>query len=676
MKPIINLKKGSCMLWSPFNLVNKSLVISALILVVLHAPLQAQEDQYTRPSWWFGVAAGGNFNFYQGSTHQLNALFTPPATFHDGQGVGLFLAPLLEYHRPGTMLGFMLQGGYDGRNGKFDQVKTACNCPSDLSTDLSYISVEPSLRLAPFKSNFYLFAGPRFAFNQAKSFTYKQGVNPDIVGQTAPVDVTGDFSDINKTQISGQIGAGIDIMLSSKKRHTQFALSPFVSFHPYFGQTPRSVETWNITTIRGGAALKFGVGHKIEVPKKEEVLPPVVVAVVEPEVKFTVAAPKNPPTVRMIHETFPIRNYVFFDLGSTEIPGRYVLLKKEQAQDFREYKLVSNPPRNLSGRSERQMVVYYNILNILGERMVNNPTTNIRLVGSSEQGKKDGREMAESIKEYLVSVFGIDASRITTEGRDRPAIPAVQPGGTLEIDLLREGDRRVTIESSSPVLLMEFNSNPPPQDIIVIQEAPADSYVSFDVEGEEEAFTSWSLELTDDKGVVQNYGPYTEQQVTIPTKSILGNQPEGDYKVTMIGQTKSGTTVRKESTTHVVLWMPPKDEEVMRFSVIYDFNRSKATPVYEKYLNNVVIPKIPTDGTVVITGHTDIIGGEEYNQKLSLARANDTRAILEKGLKKAGRSDVKFEVSASGEAQAPFSNKFPEERFYNRTVIIDIVPQK
>jgi len=45
-------------------------------------------------------------------------------------------------------------------------------------------------------------------------------------------------------------------------------------------------------------------------------------------------------------------------------------------------------------------------------------------------------------------------------------------------------------------------------------------------------------------------------------------------------------------------------------------------------------------------------------------------------LTKAGRNDVKFEVEGFGEDEksAPFENKFPEERSYNRSVIIDIVP--
>ena len=100
--------------------------------------------------------------------------------------------------------------------------------------------------------------------------------------------------------------------------------------------------------------------------------------------------------------------------------------------------------------------------------------------------------------------------------------------------------------------------------------------------------------------------------------------------------------------------------------------------MYEKYLTDVVTPKIPANGTVSLQGHTDIIGGETHNMELSLARANEVRSIIEKALSKAGRNDVKFEVSGIGENQtlSPFENKHPEERAYNRTVIIDIIPPK
>lgn len=652
------------------KLILKSILLIGLVWFNLQTPIQAQEVQYTKPSWWFGLAGGANFNFYEGSTHQLTSDFTPPAVFHKGDGIGLFLAPLIEYYRPETSWGFMLQAGYDNRKATFDQVDSACNCPTDLKTNISYITVEPSLRFAPFKSNLFLFAGPRVAFNMDKSFTYQLGINPAYPNQAPTPEVKGDLSDLNKTIISMQVGLGFDFPLSSQTSKTQFVLSPFASFHPYFGQDPRSIETLNITTIRAGVALKFGQGRLVTVPEDK------VVAVADPEVQFSISAPANEPTKVSVREVFPLRNYVFFNAGSTEIPSRYKLLKVEEVKDFREDQLEMVTPINQSGRSERQMNVYYNVINILGDRMIKNPSTTIRLVGSSEQGPKDGKAMAESVKFYLVNTFGIKGSRITTKGQSKPTIPSEQPGGTLELDLLRDGDRRVSIESSYPVLLQEFQSGSDAKSLAAmpLQEAPIESYVVFDVKGANEAFSAWSVQLVDESGKVQNFGPYTQESVSLSSKSILGDKTQGDYKVTLTGQTKSGNLVTKETTSHIVLWEPAKIEEGIRYSVIYEFNSSKAITIYEKYLTEVVAPKIPANAKVLIHGHTDIIGDDLHNLELSQARANDVRTILSNTLSKSGRTDVKFETKGFGEDlnQAPFNNKFPEERFYNRTVIIDI----
>lgn len=671
-----NIQKGLRQAWSPTNLPIKSLLLVSLTWLSVQTPVQAQETQaikYTKPSWFFGVAGGANFNFYEGSTHQLNAGFAPPATFHEGDGVGLFIAPLLEYRPADSRWGFMLQAGYDSRKGAFDQVKTACDCPADLSTDLSYITVEPSVRFAPFKSNFYLYGGPRLAFNLDKSFTYQLGINPAFPDQAPSAAVTGEFSEIEKNILSMQIGAGYDIPLSSDSNKTQFILSPFISFQPYFGQNPRSTETWNITTIRAGVALKLGQGHNIQ--ESTDVLP-------DREVQFSVNSPANIPGEKRMSEIFPLRNYVFFNTGSTEIPNRYVTLTKDQVKDFKEDQVEVFAPKNLSDRSKRQMIVYYNVLNILGDRMQKNPSSSITLVGSSEKGPADGLAMAESIKTYLVNVFVINPSRILTKGQDKPNIPSEQPGATLELELLREGDRRVSIESNSPDLLMEFQSGPDaqlkPVQIVPLQEAPVESYVTFNNKGAGEALSSWSLQIADEQGKVQSFGPYTQDEVSIPGKSILGSRPEGDYKVKMIGQTKSGKIIEKETPVHMVLWTPAKMEEGLRYSIIYEFNKSKAINIYEKYLTDVVTPKIPVGATVIIHGHTDIIGEEVHNQDLSLARANDVKSILQSGLSKTGRNDVKFEVLGYGEDEnkSPFENKTPEERFYNRTVVIDIIPAR
>jgi len=658
------------------NLTFVSIVIGTLILAGTHSPVQAQETKYTNPSWWFGAAGGANFNFYRGTTQRLTTDFITPSAFHDGKGIGLFAAPLIEYHRPNSLFGLMLQAGYDNRSGKFDQVLGPCLLPLDLKTSLDYITIEPSLRFTPFKSNFYLYAGPRFAFNMNKDFTFQKGTNPNIPDQVADPDVKGDFSDTEKFLISMQVGAGLDIPLSSQHSRTKTMLSPFVSFQPYFGQDPRSIESWNMTTVRVGLALKFGRGREVVVPERVSFVP------IIPQFRFAVVSPENIPAERRIRETFPLLNYVFFNAGSTDIPDRYVLLKKDQVKDFKEDQLEEFAPLKLSGRSNRQMTAYYNVLNIIGDRMGKNPSSSITLVGSSETGSQEGRLMAESVKQYLVDIFGINASRINIEVQDKPKLPSKKPGGTRELVLLREEDRRVSVESGSPALLMEFQSGTDtrlkPVEITAIQEAPLDSYVSFNVAEGMEALSSWTLEAKDKRGNVQTFGPYTQREVNLPGKLILGDETEGNYQVTMIGQTKSGMTVERDTTVHMKLWTPPQDEEGTRFSIIYEFDDTEAINIYKKYLTEVVTPKIPTGGLVQIHGYTDIIGDEAYNQTLSLARANDVKKILEDSLSKLGRSDVKFEVSGFGEDEklSQFENKFPEERFYNRTVIIDIIPKK
>lgn len=636
----------------------KFLFIIVLITLGFQIPATAQETNNEKPNWYFGAAAGANFNFYRGTTQQLNSGLTTPSAFHEGEGTGLYVAPLLEYHFTNSVWGIMLQTGFDSRKGQWDQELSPCDCPLDLSSDLNYVSVEPSLRLAPFKSSLYFYAGPRFAFTMDKSFSYQKDEEPTR---------NEDFDEMKTSVISMQVGAGYDIPLSSRGNQSQFVFSPFVSFQPYLGQYPRSTESWNITTIRVGAALKFGRGSKSA---------PQVVEVELPEIKFSIDSPANNPGENTMTETFPLSNYVYFDEGSTVIPNRYVLINSDEIDEFSEEQVTMNIPADFTDRSKREMTVYYNILNILGDRMRKNPLSSITLVGSSKSGSENGRAMAASIKDYLMDVFSIGENRIKIEGRTGSEISSRQPRENHELNLLNQGDRKVTIESNSSALLMEFQNGPNgPLKPIVMKtlEAPADSYVVFSAEGSQ-AFTSWKLQMIDEHGNDKNFGPYTQEEVRISGETLLGDATEGDFQVKMIGTTPSGEVITEESTMTVVKWAPAEISETKKFSILYEFDNSSASARYEKYLSEVVAPKIPKNGMVVIHGYTDVIGEQERNQELSLARANDVREIIENALSAMNRTDVTFDVHGSGEdeAKSPFENNLPEERAYNRTVIIDL----
>jgi outer membrane protein OmpA-like peptidoglycan-associated protein len=677
MKTKNNIRHESPLGWFLLN-IKMSIGLVLIASIGILTPTMAQDAEYTKPAFRVGLAGGANFNYYRGTTQSLNRRVMSPAAFRHGDGVGLFLAPLLEYHNPNSPFGAFVQLGYDSRKGVFDQVLSACNCPLDLSTKLSYISIEPNLRFSPIGSDFYMFAGPRIGVVSNKSFIFQHGVNPASPSSVTPEITKGNFNEMKNTVLSMQVGVGYDIPLSTQNQSAQFILSPFASFHPYFGQQPRNIENWSLTTFRVGAALKLGFGAKIPKARETVVTPPATASVAD--VRFSVASPENLTTEIRVRETFPLRNYIFFDPSSSAIPSRYILLTKAQVSDFKEDQLESSAQVINANRPIKGMFIYHNILNILGDRMGKNPSANITLVGSSINGPANGRLMAESVKKYLVDIFGIAPNRIAIEGRDKPKIPSEQIGGTRELELLREGDQRVSIESSSNAILMEFQPGPDgpikPVQFTTVAEAPVDSYVTFNAVGSNAAYDSWSLELRDPNGSLQNFGPYTRESVSIPGKSILGTKKSEDYTVTMVGKAKNGSVVRKETSTKVVLWKTGEVVEAQRYSILFEFNDSKTISMYQKYLTDIVAANIPAGANVIIRGYTDVIGDFDNNKKLSEQRAMEVRNILSAEVNRLGRSNVKFDVRGLGEDEniSPFGNRLPEERFYNRTVLIDIIP--
>ncbi len=630
-------------------------VICAITLLLAQNTVQAQTEQ---PTWWFGLSGAANTNFYDGTTQRLNNSLIVPAAFHKGNGIRPFGSVLVEY-RPGKVWGGLLNIGYDGRGGEFDEVMAPCDCPANLKTKTSYLTIEPSLRLSPGGGNFYIFAGPRLGINLQKDFAYTQLKQPNTDGA---------FSEMRKTVISGQVGVGYDISLSGENSTTKYVLSPFVSYHPYFGQDPRNIESWSMSTLRTGVAIKFGKAGKsiVEAP----------VAVPVEEIKFSVTAPQNAPVQLELSETLPLLGYVFFDEGSSAIPARYVVLNQTEATNFKEDTLQQVQSKNKESRSTAQLNVYHNILNILGDRLRANPETAITLSGASANGPIEGRAFANNIKKYLVDTYGIQASRISTAGRTKPLNPSEQPGGTKELELLRAGDRRVDIQSTSSALLMEVGGgmmksvkmNPVPAD-------PLAGHVVFNVQGAEKQFQSYVIEMTDENGKTSSFGPFYKDQESVSGQTVLNGQPSGNYKVTMVGTAKNGLPVRKESTVQLSDYKQVT-QKGLRYSILFDFNKSTTMATYEEFLTKTVAPLITNGSTVIIHGHTDVIGSEAYNLTLSESRAQDAQNILKRVLANQGINKVTFKTNGYGEHEdhALFGNTLPEERFYNRTVILDIIP--
>lgn len=111
-----------------------------------------------------------------------------------------------------------------------------------------------------------------------------------------------------------------------------------------------------------------------------------------------------------------------------------------------------------------------------------------------------------------------------------------------------------------------------------------------------------------------------------------------------------------------------KQSIVIQADALFDFDKSVVRPDGKKNIDAAIAKLRGVDVEMVIaTGHTDSIGTDAYNQKLSERRAAAVKAYLvSKGIPAA-----KITTIGKGEAQPVATNKTAEGRQKNRRVDIE-----
>ncbi len=102
----------------------------------------------------------------------------------------------------------------------------------------------------------------------------------------------------------------------------------------------------------------------------------------------------------------------------------------------------------------------------------------------------------------------------------------------------------------------------------------------------------------------------------------------------------------------------------------FDFNKSVLKPEGKAKLDDLTgkIKDINLE-VIIAVGHTDSVGGDAYNQKLSVARSEAVKAYLvSKGIEK-----NRVYTEGKGEKQPVADNKTAEGRAKNRRVEIEVV---
>lgn len=645
-------------------------LLLTLALISLTLSITAQENTYINykvPAW--GIYGGLNFNSHSVDFQRLPGTYECCNQYEKGSGMGpnfgvLYSMPLADF------LMFDLRLGYFSRNGIISADEpvvlnyngNAVNGIFEHSIDagIASLALEPVLGFKVFsglKFNIGLNAG--FLFN--KTYELSENIKSPSDGtfennQRTRLVQTGDIEESSALDLSPLAGLSYDIPLDSRK---EWYITPEVSY--YFGLTDILNENkWKINTLRAGIALKYAPWD--ELIEEEEAPAPY------PYLKGKIRAvglsadSVEKPVLQFVVEEFisselkPLLTYIFFDNNSDRLRDKYIKLSPSETQSFSEKGISTNATLD----------VYYNVLNIIGSRMQKYPEAKINIEGcnSNNSTEKDNLDLSErrakTVYNYLRDVWQISPDRLSISRRNLPQ----EPSNPNTPDGIQE-NQRVEITTNmyeiiAPVMVNDtFRTVNPP-------------VARFYPEVETEAgLQNWKLHASQNNTLVNTFSgdgelpQYVEWVFEQDQKSIPKSNEDLKYRLTVTdraGQVKQTETqtlpvdlisIQKKKRERV------KDYYVDRYSLIlFSFDKAKLS-FYNEKLVNFIKERSKPNSRVHIKGHTDRMGDDAHNLKLSKERAETVGSYF---------TNYESSIDGYGETRLIYNNDLPEGRFYSRRV--------
>ena len=115
---------------------------------------------------------------------------------------------------------------------------------------------------------------------------------------------------------------------------------------------------------------------------------------------------------------------------------------------------------------------------------------------------------------------------------------------------------------------------------------------------------------------------------------------------------------------------PVSEKVTFQSDALFDFDKSVLKPEGKAKLDELAVrQRGMTLEAIIATGHTDSIGNDDYNDRLSMRRAEAVKAYLVSGSTEASR----VFVEGKGEKQPVADNATAAGRAQNRRVMIEVV---
>ena len=705
----------------------KAFAIS-LLLCFIHSLANGQIDT-SKPLYHIGVFGGINYNIQSAGFRSLPGIPNCCPKFESGSGVAPQFGLSLRYPLD-EAASLVLKIGYNDYSGKLqkdefignselreatppyettDVVKAISNHSVD--GNLAAISIEPLYSWNIF-DKFNLNIGLNISYLLSPKFSQKeQLVSPnnvvfkDTEKRIRNEYINKDIPQANNLQFFGKTTVSYSLTFGK-----DMVLSPEFGFaYPF---TKIFSDDWKVIPISIGLNLEYPVKPTIEKEEIEEIeyirdtlvvadfnakstsiklkskdsktqvkeTDKAIIKTITISEKYEMIVPRTSkitgnlvihgkdrqgnlqpnPTITIeeieVSESFPLLPYIFFPEGSADLSKTsMLLLTPDEAKDFSTKYL---PWETLN--------IYANLLNIIKERLDQNPTAKITINGNNSNTGIEANNIelskarAMAIRDYLVSL-GVNPERISMNIQNLPAKPSnpTTPDGIQENQRAEvASDNLIVLE---PLQLSQIDkvANPP-----IIEIEPA-LFADLPIK-------NWNISITQDNKVIRQFSGTTPEKQTwmVETEPIPQFETPVIIKLTAIDEQGNQFEVEK-SLKLTQKTIKKKREEIkndtiyQRYSlIVFDFDKSELTEAHKNVLNRIR-DNIKPNSQVSIYGYADRMGTPQYNKDLANRRIDEVVKYLKIKPENLRRYPI-------GSDELLYDNNTPQGRAYSRTVKIII----
>ncbi len=377
-----------------------------------------------------------------------------------------------------------------------------------------------------------------------------------------------------------------------------------------------------------------------------------------PKVNVAINATDLKLSGQFVTQAFPIVPVIFFDLESSVINPFYE--QSVNKSTFDESKLDIN-----SINYQR------NLLNIIGKRLIDKPTSTLEIRGYSDsttEGNDCGlaQRRSQAFKDFLVNTWSIsdDQILIRTFKKCTPPEPTSSKNDSGYAD-----NRRIEFHSDDESVL-----GPIVRKHYLEPKAVNPPSITFDPDGStNRGIESWKLTIRQGDSIIYNdHGngfPGKKEFPISPTdfRKIFNNEPLS-VEFSLKDFENQTSSINKK----VNVIADTNQYELQRLSLILFGVSSEQLSQKAKNDLRLFTKDIKPESIINITGYTDALGSPALNKQLSNKRAQNTAQFIHQIA-----PEINIEkVSGIGSIEFPpgiESYSLPVERFLSRTVFIEVL---